>query len=116
MRGLSRTVALLVVLGIAASTARLELAAAQDKQAKDKKDSAVQKDKQAKDKVKAGAASAATFEIYKDKGGKFRFRFMDSEGTELAMSPRGYAEKPDIQKAIDTIKREAARARVEEEK
>ena len=60
--------------------------------------------------------SAATFEIYKDKGGKFRFRFMDSEGTELAMSPRGYAEKADIQKAIDTIKREAARAKVEEEK
>jgi hypothetical protein len=32
------------------------------------------------------------------------------------LSPRGFAEKADIQKAIDTIKREAARAKVEEEK
>jgi uncharacterized protein YegP (UPF0339 family) len=97
-----RTVALLVALGVAASTAGLDSAAAQDKKAKDK--------------AKTEAASPATFEVYKDKGGKFRFRLVGGDGVELAMSHRGYEAKADIQKVIDIIKRDAAKAKVTEEK
>ena len=114
MRGMTRAVALVVVLGIATSLAGLHSAAAQDK----KKDAgaAAAQDKKTKDKGKTEAAGAATFEIYKDKGGKFRFRFMGGDGVELAMSHRGYETKAEIQKAIDAIKRDAAKAKVEEEK
>jgi uncharacterized protein YegP (UPF0339 family) len=71
------------------------------------------KDKKDKDKKAPGVA---VFEVYKDKGGKYRFRFMDGDGKELAMSHVGYEKKADIEKVITTIKSNAAKAKVVEEK
>jgi uncharacterized protein YegP (UPF0339 family) len=68
-----------------------------------------------KDKDKAPPA-AAVFELYKDKGGEFRFRLKGADGNLLAISGKGYDKKADCQAVIDAIKKEAAKAKVEEEK
>jgi uncharacterized protein YegP (UPF0339 family) len=67
-----------------------------------------------KDKGKAGA-SGAVFELYKDSAGEFRFRLKDDDGTLLATSGKGYKAKADCQKVIDTIKKEAAKAKVDDQ-
>jgi uncharacterized protein YegP (UPF0339 family) len=72
-------------------------------------------DKKAKDAKATAAKAVATFELYKDNGGKFRFRLKDDDGTELAMSPRGYETKAECQKVIDSIKSSAARATVDDQ-
>ena len=69
-------------------------------------------DKKDKDKATAGA----TFEVYKDRGGEFRFRLRNGDGTLLAISGKGYDKKADCQAVIETIKKDAAKARVEEAK
>ena len=51
----------------------------------------------------------------KDKGGEYRFRLKDADGTLLATSGKGYDKKADCQKVIDTIKQTAAKAKVEED-
>jgi uncharacterized protein YegP (UPF0339 family) len=66
-----------------------------------------------KDKAKP-ATTAAAFEMYKDRSGGFRFRLKDADGNLLAISGKGYEEKVDCQKVIDTIKKEAAKAKVED--
>ena len=58
---------------------------------------------------------AATFELYKDKAGEYRFRLTDHEGVVLAISGKGYEKKADAQKAIDTIKSAAAKAKVDDQ-
>jgi uncharacterized protein YegP (UPF0339 family) len=65
---------------------------------------------------KAPAAGTATFEVYKDKGGEFRFRLKDGEGNLLAISGKGYDKKADCTAVIDAIKKDAAKAKVEEAK
>jgi uncharacterized protein YegP (UPF0339 family) len=97
-----RNTVLLLVLATLAGAFGLSVAAAQ------------QKDK-AKDKDKGKAAAAAAFELYKDSAGEFRFRLKDDEGTLLAASGKGYKTKADCQKVIDTIKREAAKAKVDDQ-
>jgi uncharacterized protein YegP (UPF0339 family) len=68
--------------------------------------------KKGADKGADAKTGAAVFEMYKDKGGKFRFRM--TQGDELlAIAGHGYATKEDCQKVIDTIRRVAARAKVE---
>ena len=69
-----------------------------------------------KDKTSAKAAGTSVFEIHKSsKNGKFYFSLRDSEGTLLAMSsPSGYATKLDCQKAIETIRNTAAKAKIED--
>jgi uncharacterized protein YegP (UPF0339 family) len=63
---------------------------------------------------KGADAKAAVFEIYKDKGGKFRFRL--TQGNDLlAIAGHGFATREDCQKVIETIRRVAARAKVEDE-
>jgi uncharacterized protein YegP (UPF0339 family) len=52
---------------------------------------------------------SAEFEIYKDKGGQYRFRFKDKEGTSLAIATKGYKTKERCQEVIATIKRAGAR-------
>jgi uncharacterized protein YegP (UPF0339 family) len=69
----------------------------------------------AQEKKDKGTATAV-FEVYKDKGGEFRFRFKDGEGNLLAISGKGYDKKADCQAVIDAIKKDAAKAKVEEEK
>jgi uncharacterized protein YegP (UPF0339 family) len=75
--------------------------------------SAQQKDK---DKDKGKDAAGAVFEVYKDKGDEFRFRLNDSEGTVLAISGKGYKTKAECIKVVETIKKDAAKAKVEEVK
>jgi len=75
-----------------------------------KKDAPVTKD--SKDKLPA--KSGLTFELYKDKGGEFRFRLTDADGNNLAMASKGYKDKADCQKVIDAIKAGAAKAPVSE--
>ncbi|GLK68411.1 YegP family protein [Hansschlegelia plantiphila] len=51
------------------------------------------------------------FEIYKDKSGEFRFRFVASNGEKMFAS-EGYAAKASAQKAIESIKKNAPGAEV----
>lgn len=74
-----------------------------------------QKDKGDKTKGKVTPAAGGVFELYSDKSGKFRFRLNDADGSILAIAGKGYDTKPDCQKVIDTIKREAARAKVDDQ-
>jgi uncharacterized protein len=67
-----------------------------------------------KDKDKAVQA-ATVFELYKDRSGEFRFRLKDADGNLLAISGKGYEKKADCQKVIDAIKRDAAKAKVEDQ-
>lgn len=60
-------------------------------------------------------AKGATFELYKDKSGDYRFRLKDAEGDTLAVPTKGYKTKADCEKVIDTIKSEAARAKVDDQ-
>jgi len=68
----------------------------------------VKKDKDTK-------AGASVFVAHKSsKNGKFYFKMLDSEGKLLVMcSPGGYETKADCQKAIETIRNSAAKAKVE---
>jgi uncharacterized protein YegP (UPF0339 family) len=91
-----KQMALSLALVVAVATAGLHIAAAQEK----------------KDKGKA--AGAAVFELYKDSADEFRFRLKDDEGILLATSGKGYKTKSDCQKVIDTIKRDAGKAKVED--
>jgi uncharacterized protein YegP (UPF0339 family) len=70
----------------------------------------------AQDKKDKPAATTAVFEVYKDKGGEFRFRLKGTDGNLLAISGKGYDKKADCQAVIDAIKKDAAKAKVEEAK
>ena len=56
----------------------------------------------------------ATFELYKDKAGEFRWRYVATNGRIIATSSEGYKAKADCKNGIDLVKREAAAAKVEE--
>src|SRR5262245_14184035 len=60
---------------------------------------------QAQDKPKP-AATAATFEIYADKGGEFRWRLKGGDGATLATSGEGYKEHGDCKKMVERIQSE----------
>ena len=66
----------------------------------------------------AGAAqdkkAAATFEVYQDKGGEFRWRLRAQNAQVLATSSEGYKEKRSCLAAIDSVKKHAPDAPVEE--
>jgi uncharacterized protein YegP (UPF0339 family) len=102
MKNAFRGVALALALAIVLGPVGMDFAAAQAKKGKDK------------DKDVKGAV-AATFELYKDSAGEFRFRLKDDDGALLATSGKGYKTKADCQKVIDAIKRDAAKAKVEDE-
>jgi uncharacterized protein YegP (UPF0339 family) len=87
-----------ILLGLLAAVS-LPLAPAQDKKDKDKKD----------------AAAGLVFEVYKDKGGDFRFRLKEGD-TILAGSGKGYKTKDEVQKIIGIIQKEAAKAKIVEAK
>ena len=70
---------------------------------------------EAQDKKDKAAATTAVFEVYKDRGGEFRFRLKDADGNLLAISGKGYDKKADCQAAIDAIKKDAAKAKVEDQ-
>lgn len=56
------------------------------------------------------------FEVYEDKGKDFRWRAKSPNGQTVASSGSGYKEKGDAEKAIDVVKKGAAKATVEEVK
>ena len=60
------------------------------------------------------AKSTATFEVYKDKAGEFRWRLKAGNGQNIASSGEGYAEKRSCMAAIDSVKRNAPTAKIEE--
>src|SRR5262245_6542997 len=60
-------------------------------------------------------ASAATFELYKDNGGEFRFRLVNGEGELMASSGKGYKTKTDCQKVIDAIRLDAPKAKLDDQ-
>ena len=70
---------------------------------------------EAQDKKDKAAATTAVFEVYKDRGGEFRFRLKDADGNLLAISGKGYDKKADCQAAIDAITKDAAKAKVEDQ-
>jgi uncharacterized protein YegP (UPF0339 family) len=70
---------------------------------------------EAQDKKEKAPAATVVFEMYKDKGGEFRFRLKDADGNVLAISGKGYDKKADCQAVIDIIKKDAAKAKVEDD-
>ena len=58
--------------------------------------------------------AAATFEVYKDKGGEFRWRLRMQNTKVIATSGEGYKEKESCLKAIESLKQAAADAPVKE--
>ena len=57
---------------------------------------------------------AATFEVYKDKSGEFRWRLRMQNSKVIASSGQGYKEKDSCTKGIEAVKRVAADAPVKE--
>jgi uncharacterized protein YegP (UPF0339 family) len=57
----------------------------------------------------------AKFELYRDKAGEYRWRFVSGNGRIIATSSEGYQKKTDCEHGIDLVKREAPPALVEEE-
>lgn len=66
--------------------------------------------------MQAEADGKLKFEVYEDKGKQFRWHAKSPNGQIVASSGSGYKEKGDAEKAIDTIKKGAAKAPVEEVK
>jgi uncharacterized protein YegP (UPF0339 family) len=60
-------------------------------------------------------AAALTFEVYKDAGGKFRWRCKNADGDNLGMASKGYEAKADCMKTIEAIKSGAAGAKVDDQ-
>jgi uncharacterized protein YegP (UPF0339 family) len=58
----------------------------------------------------------ASFELYKDKAGEFRWRFVAANGRIIATSSESYKAKGDCQNGIDLVKREGPAAKVSEKK
>ena len=98
MKTVVRRVAVLLALLAILAMAGGHLASAQAKKDKDKGK-----------EVKTGAV----FEVYKDRGGKFRFR-LKHDGELLAIAAVGFKTKADCQKKIELIRRDAAKAKVED--
>jgi uncharacterized protein YegP (UPF0339 family) len=56
----------------------------------------------------------ATFEVYKDKAGEFRWRLRMKNTKVIATSGEGYSSKSACEHAIDSVKKNAPDAAVEE--
>lgn len=61
---------------------------------------------------KATASAMAYFEVYKDRGGKYRFRLKDKNNSLLASATRGYKTKAEIMAVMQSIQQHAAAAKV----
>ena len=58
--------------------------------------------------------SGATFQVYKDKGEKYRWRLVTQNKNVIATSGQGYADKRGCMNGIESLKKNAAGAKVEE--
>jgi uncharacterized protein YegP (UPF0339 family) len=61
-----------------------------------------------------GAKTRYEFEVYEDKAKAYRWRLKASNGQVVAASSEGYKARADCEKAIDLIKKGAAKAEVED--
>ena len=59
-------------------------------------------------------AEKLKFEVYQDNKGEHRWRVLATNGQTIGSSSEGYKSKADCEKAIDVIKKGAAKAEVEE--
>ena len=57
---------------------------------------------------------AAKFELYTDARGEFRWRLVASNGQTIATSGEGYKAKDSAKAGIDSVKKNAATATIEE--
>jgi uncharacterized protein len=57
---------------------------------------------------------AAKFELYKDAKGEFRWRLVASNGQTIATSGEGYKAKDSAKAGIDSVKKNAPTAAIEE--
>lgn len=53
------------------------------------------------------SASKATFELYEDAGGQWRWRLVHTNGNNIADSAQGYASKQKAQQGLESVKRTA---------
>ena len=61
------------------------------------------------------AKSDATFEVYKDRAGEYRWRLRTKNQQVIATSGEGYKEKQSCMAGIESVKRNAADAEVQEQ-
>jgi uncharacterized protein YegP (UPF0339 family) len=123
MKSAIRTIVLAASAAAVSGLIGAHLSAGQDK--KDKVTSTIEKaqdkvQEKTQDKVKEQdkkekAAAVGSFELYKDKGGEFRFRLNDPKGNLLAIAAKGYEKKADCQAVIDAIKRDASKAKLDDQ-
>jgi uncharacterized protein YegP (UPF0339 family) len=57
---------------------------------------------------------AAKFELYKDAKGEFRWRLVAPNGQTIATSGEGYKSKDSAKAGIESVKKNAATAGIEE--
>ncbi|GAB7093377.1 hypothetical protein JCM30237_05290 [Halolamina litorea] len=61
------------------------------------------------------ADSKATFELYEDKNGQWRWRLRHDNGNIIADSGEGYASKQKARQGIESVQKNAAGAMVEQQ-
>src|SRR4051812_6765445 len=59
-------------------------------------------------------AGAAKFEVYQDKGGEYRWRLRTQNKNVIASSGQGYKSKQSCMDGIESVKKNAADAEVQE--
>ena len=64
--------------------------------------------------AQAGKGGAMKFEIYRDAAKEYRWRLKAPNGQIVASASEGYKAKADCEKAIESIKKGAAGAKVED--
>ena len=65
--------------------------------------------------TEADAGSGATFELYEDSAGEYRWRLRHRNGNIIADGGEGYTRKSDAKNGIESVKKNAAGALVEEQ-
>ena len=65
-------------------------------------------------KAKKSEKSAGTFEVYKDAGGKYRWRLKSTNGQIIATPGQGFSDKRSCMDNIESVRRAVASASVEE--
>jgi uncharacterized protein YegP (UPF0339 family) len=64
--------------------------------------------------VNPGVEAMATFELYTDQAGEYRWRLKSSNGRIIATSSEGYKKKSDCERGIEIVKTESPAATVQE--
>ena len=57
----------------------------------------------------------AEFQLYKDKAGEFRWRFVSTNGRVISASSEGYARKTGAVRSIEIMKEEGPEASVDDQ-